>query len=170
MKFLILATILLVASAKIVLYQKCDPRWGRTSLGTGSSTICSRGDAVVIMASILATWDVGCETNPCTPGVLNKFMIANNFFSNRDLVQPSSIKCDGMSFQGSSSTPSTWMSKVQDPSYAVLLQLKNSTYRFVLGLQASTSTGQIQVHDPASGKKMIPYTDVSKAYYYKKNW
>eukprot|EP01016_Furgasonia_blochmanni_P004374 TRINITY_DN1169_c0_g1_i10.p1 TRINITY_DN1169_c0_g1~~TRINITY_DN1169_c0_g1_i10.p1 ORF type:complete len:186 (-),score=49.23 TRINITY_DN1169_c0_g1_i10:195-752(-) len=63
-------------------YNKCDPKWARQTKATSTRDICFFGDDVTVLASVISTLNLPCGgISPCTPAVLNQFLIKNSGYN-----------------------------------------------------------------------------------------
>jgi hypothetical protein len=55
-------------------YQQCDPKWGKTTIGTTNDTICAGGGLLTTIASAMAASGVMDNGAPTTPATLNAWL------------------------------------------------------------------------------------------------
>jgi len=81
-------------------YRQCDSRWGSTTLGTGSKTICQSGCLMTSVTNILAAEGVQLNGQTITPASFNNWLKSHNGFASGNLLMWGAAASLGLRFDG----------------------------------------------------------------------
>ena len=168
MKSILLASALALLGTVASAYDfksQCDFRWGSDQLGvSGNKTICTSGGAVSSLAILLDDCDQDLYGFDVNPGSLNKWLKANNGFTDGNQVvwSRTDTLSNGVKYVTTTSSADSIKYYLNSGDAAILKVSEEPHY--VLGIGYSGST--YFVLDPKNQRRSFKTTEVSQAIIY----